>query len=66
MTSAPTIPITAPVIIDWNGDDIEPCDAFVDALVEILWDASERQLEGQDGDQAGDAVSCASAETGGR
>ena len=49
-TSAPTSP-TAPVL-EFIGGDTEPSDEFVDALVSILWDAADRQLAGQDGDES--------------
>ena len=50
MTASPATTAPTPVLT-FVGGDTEPSDEFLDVLVEILWDAAERQLGDRDGDQ---------------
>jgi hypothetical protein len=49
---AANITTASPTII-WIGDDVEPTDEFVDALVALLWSVVEKRAAAADDTEAG-------------
>lgn len=47
---APAIIPTAPPTIQWIGADAEPSDAFLDALVALLWNVTDKQAAADGGE----------------
>ena len=51
MIAPAAITAPAPSTIAWIGDDTEPTDEFVDAMVALLWNVVDKRAAAADKDQ---------------